>query len=60
MKISVMVFAAVLTAAAGSARAQSVNDAQIASVVVTANQVDIDAGTLASATSANAEVKAFG
>jgi putative membrane protein len=49
-----------LAAVAGSASAQSVNDAQIASIVVTANQVDIDAGTLAIATSANAEVKAFG
>jgi putative membrane protein len=60
MKISAIVFAGLLTAAAGSASAQIVNDAQIASIVVTANQVDIDAGTLASATSANAEVKAFG
>jgi putative membrane protein len=60
MKISVIVFASMLTAAAGSASAQSVTDAQIASIVVTANQVDIDAGTLANATSDNADVKAFG
>jgi len=33
--------------AASSVSAQSVNDAQIASIVVTANQVDIDAGKLA-------------
>ena len=35
--------------------AQGVTDAQIASIVVTANQVDIDAGKLASANAMNAE-----
>jgi len=40
--------------------AQSPNDAQIASIVVTANQVDIDAGKLAESKGSNAEVKAFG
>jgi putative membrane protein len=45
---------------AGSALAQSPNDAQIASIVVTANQVDIDAGKLAESKGSNAEVKAFG
>jgi hypothetical protein len=40
-----------------SASAQGVNDAQIASVVVTARQVDIDTGKLAHATSTNADVK---
>jgi len=40
--------------------AQTVNDAQIASIVVTANQVDIDAGKLAASKSKNAEVKKFG
>jgi putative membrane protein len=45
---------------AAAAAAQTVNDAQIASIVVTANQVDIDAGKLAAATSTNAEVKKFG
>ena len=39
--------------------AQEVNDAQIASIVVTANQVDIDAGKLAKSRSTNDEVKAF-
>jgi putative membrane protein len=34
-------------------------DPQIAAIVVTANQVDIDAGKLAKATSKNAEVRAF-
>ena len=46
--------------AASSVSAQSVNDAQIASIVVTANQVDIDAGKLAASQGSNAEVKAFG
>ena len=36
------------------------NDAQIAAIVVTANQVDIDAGKLAESKSTNKEVKAFG
>jgi putative membrane protein len=45
---------------AASVSAQSVNDAQIASIVVTANQVDIDAGKLAATQGSNAEVKAFG
>ena len=40
--------------------AQGLNDAQIASIVVTANQVDIDAGKAAVARGTNAEVKAFG
>ncbi|MEO8312559.1 MAG: DUF4142 domain-containing protein [Caldimonas sp.] len=45
---------------AGSALAQAPSDAQIASIVVTANQVDIDAGKLAESKASNAEVKAFG
>src|SRR6476661_694354 len=36
------------------------SDAQIAAIVVTANQVDIDAGKLAESKSANKDVKAFG
>jgi putative membrane protein len=42
------------------AAAQAVTDPQIASIVVTANQVDIDAGTLAAARASKAEVKQFG
>ena len=57
MKSSVL-FAVALLCAAPLASAQSINDAQIASIVVTANQVDIDAGKLATATK-NAEVKKF-
>jgi len=60
MKPSVFVLAASLSRAAGSAFAQGVSDAQIASIVVTANQVDVDAGKLAAAKATNAEVKAFG
>jgi len=48
---------AVLMSAA--AVAQAPNDAQIASIVVTANQVDIDAGKLAEMKAHNADVKAF-
>ena len=43
----------------GLASTQSVNDAQIASIVVTANQVDIDAGKLAASHSSNDDVKKF-
>jgi putative membrane protein len=39
--------------------AQGVNDAQISSIVVTANQVDIDAGKLAASRSTNGDVKTF-
>ena len=45
--------------APAAAPAASINDAQIASIVVTANQVDIDAGKLAAAHTTNAEVKKF-
>ena len=49
-----------LCLAAASALAQAPSDAQIAAIVVTANQVDIDAGKLAESKASNAEVKAFG
>jgi putative membrane protein len=39
--------------------AQQITDAQIAAIVVSANQVDIDAGKLAQANASNAEVKKF-
>lgn len=51
---------AVCLAAPMPAFAQGITDAQIASIVVTANQVDIDAGMLAGSRSKNAEVKRFG
>ena len=40
--------------------AQQISDAEIAAIVVTANQVDIDAGKLAESKASNPEVKAFG
>jgi putative membrane protein len=53
-------FATALFALSTAAFAQSsVNDAQIASIVVTANQVDVDAGKLAATKTTNAEVKKF-
>jgi putative membrane protein len=59
MKLATTAIALVF-AAFGSVSAQGVNDAQIASIVVTANQIDVDAGKLAVARAASAEVKAFG
>jgi len=55
----VTVAASSLVLLSGSAAAQAPSDAQIASIVVTANQVDIDAGKLAESKGSNAEVKAF-
>ena len=43
-----------------AASAQSVSDAQIAAIVVTANQVDVDAGKLAESKATDQDVKAFG
>jgi putative membrane protein len=51
--------AAVALVPASTALAQSPNDAQIASIVVTANQVDIDAGKLATSKASKPDVKAF-
>src|SRR5436190_16400354 len=59
MKSSVIVVAGALLCPAAGAYAQAITDAQIASIVVTANQVDVDAGKLAKARSSNADVKAF-
>jgi putative membrane protein len=58
---AVTVAAFLMIAASASAQSNaSINDAQIASIVVTANQVDIDAGQLASKMATNPEVKKFG
>jgi putative membrane protein len=46
--------------AQGAAPAAGPSDAQIAHIVVTANQVDIDAGKLAESKGATKDVKAFG
>ena len=59
MKMSVALMAGLLLVPAAGAYAQGVDDAQIASIVVTANQVDIDAGKLASSMASNPEVKTF-
>ena len=60
MTLKTWAIAATFVAAAAAASAQSPNDAQIAAIVVTANQVDIDAGTLAESKASSPEVKAFG
>jgi len=65
MKSSIFSFAILLiiaggAVAQGAAPAAGPNDAQIASIVVTANQVDIDAGKLAEAKGSTPDVKAFG
>jgi len=59
MKVSAIVVAGLLSFPFSNASAQSVNDAQIASIVVTANHVDIDAGELAKSRWTNKDVKAF-
>ena len=59
MKVSAIVVAGLLLVPAAGAWAQSVTDAQIAAIVVTANQVDIDAGKLAESMATNSEVKKF-
>jgi putative membrane protein len=60
MKSRVIAIAASFALCAGSALAQAPSDAQIAHIVVTANQVDIDAGKLAESKGSKADVKAFG
>jgi putative membrane protein len=59
MKVCVMAIAGSMLLATG-ASAQGINDAQIASIVVTANQVDIDAGKIAASKGTHPEVKKFG
>ena len=59
MKYAVIAVAGLLSYPAVDVGADSVTDAQIASIVVVANQVDIDAGRLAKARATNQEVKAF-
>jgi putative membrane protein len=66
MKTSTLIFASALLIAAGPAFAQGAapaagpSDAQIAHIVVTANQVDIDAGKLAESKAQSKDVQAFG
>lgn len=61
MKLFRIVLAAAFSSLIGAAFAQGgPNDAQIAHIVVTANQVDIDAGKLAEKKAHSKDVKAFG
>jgi len=59
MKLTPLVLVVMLGLTAASVQAQTVTDAQIASIVVTANQVDIDAGTLAVSKASKEDVKKF-
>ncbi len=65
MKVSAMItlagslILAVVGLSAAATSAQGPNDAQIAAIVVAANQVDIDAGNLAKSKSSNPDVKDF-
>ena len=61
MRTSIFLPVVFLTFAGPGVAAQTgaPNDAQIAAIVVTANQVDIDAGKLAQSQSTNTEVKEF-
>jgi len=59
-KSGIGIIAAAAMGLATAAWAQAPNDAQIAAIVVTANQVDIDAGKLAAAKATNPDVKAYG
>ena len=60
MKVSATMIAGLLCLTPAALSAQTVSDAQIASIVVTANQVDIDAGKLAASKAINPEIKKFG
>jgi putative membrane protein len=61
MKRTMAVMVAVVCGmAVTTARAEGINDAQIASIVVTANQVDIDAGKLAASKGSSQAIKDFG
>ena len=59
MNVSAIIVAALLCLTPAALSAQTVSDAQIASIVVTANQVDIDAGKLAASKATNPEIKKF-
>jgi putative membrane protein len=59
MKTSSVVLTGLLAAASFAASAAGVTDPEIAAIVVTANQVDIDAGKLAGSKASSKEVKDF-
>jgi putative membrane protein len=60
MRAQVTLIAGLLFGSVAAASAQSPTDAQIAHIVVTANQVDIDAGELATSKGSTGDVKKFG
>jgi putative membrane protein len=60
MRALTVAVAGLLLGVPAGALAQGVTDPQIAAIVVTANQVDIDAGNLAAKRASSPEVKAFG
>jgi putative membrane protein len=59
MKLASTIVIATAALACGAVHAQAPSDPQIAGIVVTANQIDIDAGKLAKARSKNKEVQSF-
>ncbi len=59
MRTLTILFAGLLLVPAAGLLAGQMTDAQIASIVVTANQVDVDAGALVASKTNNAEVKSF-
>ena len=59
MKLSAVLGTGLVLFSVATASAQGVSDPQIAAIVVTANQVDIDAGKLAAGRSNNADIKKF-
>ena len=59
VKFAVIAVASLLICPA-AAYTQEITDAQIAAIVVAANQVDVDAGKLAASRGTNPEVKKFG
>src|SRR6476659_17257 len=56
----VVAIAGVCLSLTSGVSAQTINDAQIASIVLTANQVDVDAGRLATKRALTVETKQFG
>jgi putative membrane protein len=59
MKRFAILLACLVSLPAAVVTAGEITDAQIAAIVVTANQVDVDAGVFVAAQTSNAEVKAF-
>ena len=59
MRRFVILFAGLLLLPAAGLIAGEITDAHIASIVVTANQIDVDAGAFVASKTNNAEVKSF-